>query len=114
MAWNARSTRGLMIVDNPIETGTRLRRNCRSGDSAIRARRHSSRMGQDGARVVAREIKMTRYTAPATAGFLLTVTAVCLSSREPATLLLKQERNGAPATNLTAAEFATLGDPLFN
>ena len=36
-------------------------------------------------------------------------------SAQPATvLLLKQDRDGAPAQNLSAAELSSLGDPLFN
>lgn len=36
------------------------------------------------------------------------------ASGEEATLLLKQARDGLPAENLTAAEFAQLGDPFFS
>jgi hypothetical protein len=55
-----------------------------------------------------------RQTTFATIVFSLTLIATTVSSVQPsAPPLLKQERIGAPAINLTAAELATLGDPLF-
>lgn len=52
---------------------------------------------------------MTRAALSVTTVGILTWT---LLAQEPP-LLLKQERDGAPATNLTGAERATLGDPFF-
>jgi hypothetical protein len=49
-----------------------------------------------------------------TSGVVLLALVVALSAQPASVLLLKQDRDGVPAQNLSAAELSSLGDPFFN